>query len=262
MINYYYSPSYLNPTLSQMISSVKDGVQLLTTQTDTVIYQVVTDTVGEEYEVILNAGNGVFFDIHIASGSLSVSFGKVSEGVYTAVETSSTDSTHTLTHTNNPFYCELAVVNGGDMWEFMVVCSVAVRPYPAQFNMRSAPLESSLSSDVMRSACVYDDYSISGSIVFHSYPGTDKVYMESGYVVLDVSGVSSSIGERNTPDGKVMLFPALLGPRVGNSLGVPTIGSKIAYSMLGRGMPISPFTEFVVGGSRFVSLGSVAIRSS
>ena len=259
MINYYYSTSYLDPTLSQMISSVKDGVQLLTTQTDTVIYQVVTDTVGEEYEVILNAGNGVFFDIHIASGSLSVSFGKVSEGVYTAVETSGTDSTHTLTHTNDPFYCELAVINGGDLWEFMVVCSVVGWTYPNQFNIRSAPLESSLSSDVMRSACAYR---FAGSASFKSYPYTDKVYMESGYVVLDVSGVSSSIGERNTPDGKVMLFPALLGPRVGNSLGVPTIGSKIAYSMLGHGMPISPLTEFVVGGSRFISLGSVAIRSS
>ena len=259
MINYYYSPSYLDPTLAQMISSVKDGVQLLITQTETEIYQVVTDTVGEEYEVILNAGNGVFFDIHIASGSLSVSFGKVSEGVYTAVETSGTDSTHTLTHTNNPFYCELAVINGGDMWEFRVICSVVGMGYPTQYNIRSTLLESSLSSDVMRIAGTYYN---SGSGTFNSFPFTDKAYMESGYVQLDVSGVSSTIAERNTPDGKVILFPALIGPRVGNSLGVPTIGSKIAYSMLGRGMPISIYREFVVGGSRFVSLGSVAIRSS
>lgn len=259
MINFYYSPSYLDPTLAQMISSVKDGVQLLITQTDTEIYQVVTDTVGEEYEVVLNAGNGVFFDIHIASGVLSVSFGKVSEGVYTAVETSSTYDSHTLTHTNNPFYCELAVINGGDMWEFMVVCSVVGFTYPTQYSIRSTLLESSLSSDTMRIAGTYYNSGASG---FSSFPFTDKAYMESGYVQLDVSGASSSIAERNTPDGKIILFPALLGPRVGNSLGVPTIGSKIVYSMLGRGMPISAFTEFVVGGSRFVSLGSVAIRSS
>ena len=259
MINYYYSPSYLDPTLAQMISSVKDGVQLLITQTDTEIYQVVADTVGEEYEVILNAGNGVYFDIHIASGLMSVSFGKVSEGVYTAVYTSSTYDSHTLTHTNNPFYCELAVINGGDMWEFRVICSVVGFTYPTQYNIRSTLLESSLSSDVMRIAGTYYN---SGSGTFNSFPYNDWAYMESGYVMLDASGVSSTIAERNTPDGKVILFPALLGPRVGNSLGVPTIGSKIAYSMLGRGMPISTYTEFVVGGSRFVSLGSVAIRSS
>jgi len=259
MINYYYSPSYLDPTLSQMISSVKDGVQLLITQTDTEIYQVVTDTVGEEYEVVLNAGNGVYFDVHIASGLLSVSFGKVSEGVYTAVETSSTDSTHTLTHTNNPFYCELAVINGGDMWDFRVLCSVVGFGYPATYTIRSTLLESSLSSDVMRIAGTYFS---AGSSSFTSFPYNDKAYMESGYVLVDTSGVSSTIAERNTPDGKVILFPALIGPRVGNSLGVPTVGSKIAYSMLGRGMPISTYTEFVVGGSRFVSLGSIAIRSS
>lgn len=259
MINYYYSPSYLNPTLSQMISSVKDGVQLLITQTDTEIYQVVTDTVGEEYEVILNAGNGVYFDIHIASGVLSLSYGRVSEGVYTAVETSSTDSSHTLTHENQPFYCELVVINGGDLWEFMIACSVVGWTYPVQFNMRSAIIESGLSSDILRSALTY--YS-AGSATFRSFPNSDRLYMESGYAFLNVSGAATNMGERNTPEGKVMLFPALLGPNVVNSLGVPTIGSKIAYSMLGRGMPISAFREFVVGGSRFVSLGNVAIRSS
>lgn len=260
MINYYYSPSYLDATLAQMISSLKDGVLLLTTQTDTEIYQVVTDTVGEEYEVILNAGNGVYFDIRIASGVLSVSYGKVSEGVYTANRTSGTDSTHTLTHsTSQPFYCELVVINGGDAWEFKIVCVATGWYSPLCVHMRTAILESSLSSDVMRSAYTYNT---TGDTYTTSFPGDDRVYMESGYALLDVSGVSSSIAERNTPDGKVMLFPALLGPRVGNSLGVPTIGSKIAYSMLGHGMPISPFTEFVVGGSRFVSLGSVAIRSS
>lgn len=259
MINYYYSPSYLDATLAQMISSLKDGILLLTTQTDTEIYQVVTDTT-TEYEVTLNAGNGVYFDIRIASGVLSVSYGKVSEGVYTADGTSGTDSNHPLTHsTSQPFYCELVVINGGDAWEFKIVCVATAWYSPLCVHMRTAILESSLSSDVMRSAYTYNTI---GDTNTNSFPDYDKVYMESGYVQLDASGVSSSIGERNTPDGKVMLFPALLGPRVGNSLGVPTIGSKIAYSMLGRGMPISPFTEFVVGGSRFVSLGSVAIRSS
>lgn len=257
MVNYYTSETYYNPTLSQMIVSLKDGVDILTTQTETEVYRVVTDTAGEEYEVILNAGNGVYIDIHIASGNLSISYGTVSNSTYTAYNTASDTS---MGHRENfPFYCELAVINGGDLWDFMIVYARPNDSHQWQMNIRSALIESSLTSDVVRTAGLHNS---SGGPSYDSFPDTDYGHLDSAYVYLSASGVNATLGDRNVPSGKVMLFPALLGLSVDCPLGVPTIGSKIAYTRIGAGMSIPAYTEFVVGGSRFVSLGALAIRSS
>lgn len=257
MVNYYTSEVYYNPTLSQMITSLKDGVDILTTQTETEVYRVVTDTAGEEYEVILSAGQGVYIDIHIASGNLSMSYGTVSSGVYTAYSTSSDSS---MGHRENyPFYCELAVINGGDLWDFRVVYARPNDSNKWMMAIRSTIIESSLTSDVVRTAGIDNS---SFSTHYSSFPYLDRGHLDNAYVVLRASGISSSEGAKNTPDGKVMLFPALLALDVACPLGVPTIGSKLVYSMIGSNMPVATYAEFVVGGSRFVSLGSVAIRSS
>lgn len=257
MVNYYTSEVYYNPTLSQMITSLKDGVTILTTQTETEVYRVVTDTAGEEYEVILSAGQGVYIDIHIASGNLSISYGSVSNGTYTAYNTASDSS---MGHRENyPFYCELAVINGGDLWHFRVVYARPNDNNKWEMDFRSTLIESSLTSDVIRTAGLIN---ASFSTGFSSFPYTDRGHLDNAYVTLYASGVSNAGGTSNTPDGKVMLFPALLYLGVACPLGVPTIGSKLVYSMIGSHMPVATYAEFVVGGSRFVSLGGVAIRSS
>ena len=257
MVNIYTSELYIDPTLSQMIASIKDGISILTAQTDTEVSQVITDTT-TEYEVLLSAGNGVYFDVHIASGYLSVSYGAISEGAYVAWETSEDTS---LGHqASMPFYCKLGVINGSDLWDFMIVFAHSGVNKSYQTGIRSTTLESSLPEiDTLRCARTYW---YGGSTSFNSFPHLDKAYLDNAYVTVRASGVSATEGANNVPDGKLMLFPALLSLAVACPLGVPTIGSKIAYSMIGGRLTIPAFTEFVVGGSRFVSLGSVAIRSS
>ena len=258
MINTYTGTAYANATVAQMLASFKQGLTYLSVHTSASV-SYLTDTV-EELDAIVSAGSGQYFRVQSAHSSyydaqaLSISRGIMSGGSFVAKASVGDD----WLGGGNLFYPELIVINGGDMWDLGLHCSTVnyQYTYAKNFHLRSAEIKSSVDSTTYQSGDVF-----SVPVTSRPWPDTDYINIENDQVKIDYYH-DQPFGTNVVPAGKVLLFPALLTASTVCPLGAATIGNKIVYGMYGSGMPLNAYTEFIVGQARFVSLGTVAIRSS
>lgn len=256
MITVFRGTEFADATIAQMIYTFHQGLELLARNTPaTVTYKTATTA---ELEAIVWAGGQMYFQVLSEyDDNLGHQFLRVRRGILDGGEfvTKASVLEDYLGGNYAPFYPELILINGGDVWDLAFHCS---RQYynivnAVELHMRSAHLKSGIGGEPYYTGGVY-----SGPPSDKPFPDYDAVGVQ-----YDNNGIQHSkfsYGNNNVPYGSALAFPAMIGLGANYPVGVPTINSRVIYDLYGTSIPA--YTEFSIGTAAFVSLGGVAIRST
>lgn len=239
---------------------IKEIEQMLLLHAGCNIADIVTDA-GNDYSVVMYAGGGHYFAMSTTesngAATVALSSGYMSQNGYVPL-TSPSSYTSRQANRTQPI---LWVINGGEVWivEFeMDSTTSSSGNYLKRYMIRGAVLKSSLTQQEFTLIGVKtnaDPFTDPGT----RFPGVDKLIVNN--VQYAVSCSTAGYAKRGMPDNKVLLFPTLLSVAYNCNLGVPTINGKITY-LMGLDTQLNNHTEFYVGQEKYVSLGSIAIRST
>lgn len=248
----YETNVYVSPDPSTQMDIVDMGLAYLTAHTSATVSSPSSQYA---YDRIINAGGGLYFRIQIGSttapASVWISRGRIVNGEWVQ---------DTNIYQSNlgpgPFsgYAVLININGGDAWDLGLYLVRGSSHGGAQMevHIRCVMIKSSLNSNVYYAGCIYE-----GDPVTCRFPDSQEAVIVNNVPVRPYCLRNSYIA-KNVPAGKLLLYPSLLSLSVPCLLGVPTIGNQKIYY---PSTQMDTYMERVVGGSTFISLGNVSIRS-
>lgn len=239
---------------------LRSAVSLLTTYAG---YTVVDLTDNDSmYTAILHAGGRLHVKLHTAGRGMEVSVGTYPDNTYEP------KIAHSLNDVNygtagKARYAELTIINSE-----IVVLKIQIYRTATAFSatticwLRTLPLKSSI--DGRRWYCGYTDW-LDASASPANFPAGSSEYVfapTANYFNLNYTVAGST--KYTVSAGNLMLFPTLIGitnPWV-EYLGVPMVDGETPYFIAAPdGVTIPPYQEFELDGSRWASLGNIAIKS-
>lgn len=250
-VHHYESADWTAAVAAMLMEELAD---LIVTYTVCTVLTIESQT-STLYSAVLGLGDGMSA-IRLTGGNddgVTPSY-KVERGRYansTFVSLASDSATFGSTFDQQ---AHLATVNGGEVWCVWLHVSGASGAIYRRFS--GMLVESS-----------YDNVPM--GVIYLSAGGSDSAnyvwYGVGSYAVFyDSYGepLSNAItGDLSNafPNNIVLLMPtALISPRVGTDLGVPTIGGKTVYHISDS---IPGGTEFYMNGRKYASLGTIAVLS-
>lgn len=248
MIDVYETETIINPTRPQMVEIMEDGLDLLAEYCGCT-YTVKTKSQGN-YEAVIDAGGGMYFRVVMTPQEEDLNRENVrfDRGHISGGEFVSDKFFSTLESVYNEHYASVISVNNGAAWIF---CYNTL----SNLCMSAVTIKSSISGDAY----------LSGNVYFAAnerrmWPDTDdNVNLPSGTSrVYAIDNFDN--GRYCVPTDKAMLYPSLITFHDNCQLGVPTIGDEPVYWMV-RNTRITPWREYYVGGTKYVTLGYVSIKS-
>ncbi len=264
MIDEYETDVILAPTRPQMVDLMEDGLDLLAAHTNCT-YTVKTKSQGN-YEAVVDAGGGMYFQVVMTpdENSLSREMISFSRGHMSAGEFVGDYSWGYMAWISES-YASVINVNNGAAWIFCFFCSYGGPPseYGAMC-FRSVKIKSSITGDTYCSGRPY--WSSNERQIWPDYGNAsgDYVYLPNGasmvYAIDNFDNARYCIPADDVDIKKAMLYPNLITFANKRHLGIPTIGDEPVYWLV-REYRITPWREFYVGGTKYVTLGHVAFRS-
>ena len=159
-------------------------------------------------------------------------------------------------------YASVISVNNGAAWIFTYKYHFqqGISHEDGYICMRSVLIKSGDTADEYRSGQVYRSTENERQMWPNSGVGVgDNVNIPKGNTL--VYAIDNFDNARYcVPDGKVMLYPSLISFGEKRHLGVPTIGDEAVYWMV-KYTRITPWREYYVGGTKYVTLGHVSFKS-
>ena len=255
MIDEYETEVILAPTRPQMVDLMEDGLDLLAAHCGCT-YTVKTKSQGN-YEAVIDAGGGMYYQVLMTPQSdlqqerIQFDWGKMDGDTF--VSAGSLNFIATTFWTDREYYATVISVNNGAGW-ILAFKLTQTNSYDTYLCMRGVKIQSSETSDIYVSGRIY-----SGDNERQMWPDNDYVNLPNGQS--RVAAVDNFDNARYcVPDGKVMLYPSLITFSNKRHLGVPTIGDEPVYWMV-KYTRITPWREYYVGGTKYVTLGHVSIKS-
>ena len=242
---------------------LRSAVSLLTTYAG---YTVVDLTDNDsKYEAILHVGGRLHVRLYTSNSpkSLSVDIGYYSNNAFHSVRQLSSSDINYIT-SGQARYAELTTINSE-----IAVLKIKVYRTDTGYSgnsfvwLRTLPLKSSI--DGRKWYCGYVER-LDVSAAPKGFPLTtaaERVFPQtSNYFMLNYTVAGST--KYTVSAGNLLLFPTLIGITLpwAEYLGVPTVDGETPYFIAAPdGVTIPPYQEFELDGTRWVSLGNIAIKS-
>lgn len=259
MIDEYETDVILAPTRPEMVEIMEDGLDLLSEHCGCT-YTVKTKSQGN-YEAVIDAGGGMFFRVlmtmkeDLNQEDIRFEWGYMRNGDFVLrdyVSQIGSSVPETSEH-----YASVISVNNGAAWIFTYKYHYqsGTSYEDGYICMRGVLIKSSETADEYRSGRVYSSTANERQM----WPNGDYVNPPNG--ACQVRAIDNFDNARYcVPADKAMLYPSLISFDNKRHLGVPTVGDEPVYWLV-KNYRITPWREFYVGGTKYVTLGHVVFRS-